>query len=335
MRRRTAFLAAVVLAAAFLYPASASASVRGDAWRAKAAEAFAAARYADSGSETPHFYAAQAGAGARLNSWTHAYTASYLSKLYTLDNPDGGYGLKFEYDAFSDGTVNGPDTTYLVTITDHVGRVLLDGFRAGVVPRAKVQTLVNLVVNFPRIPGIGRGACLAYSSNANDVQAGLCVHNVNAGAALFLHEAAAAGFGATGMHALIVDITLHEIEAARHAGYGEPVTWPYVADGVDQDVDHNSYSAESVYRLAYWLGREAVYQVMDRAWSGDPGAPVAHMRLVSMPGGIGSTSGTTTLWCVMGDDWMAEADAWIAGPRSPRQLAQAALAAAKAAKACA
>lgn len=334
MKRRIALLAAAVLTAAFLYPPSAAASVRGDAWRAKSATAFADARYSESGSETPHFYAAMAGTAARLNTWSHAYTTSYLTKLYTLDNPDGGYGLGYAYDAFGDGTTNPPDATYLVTITDHVGRVLLDGYKAGVVPRPKVQTLVNLVVNFPRIPGIDRGACLAYSSNPNDVQAGLCVHNVNAGAALFLHEAASAGFGATGMHKTITDITLHEVNAARLGDYGDPVWWAYQDDGPNQDVDHNSYSAEAVYRLAYWLGRETVYQILARDYPGDPGAPVAHMRLVSMPGGIGSTSGTTTLWCVMGDDWMAEADAWIAGPRTPRQLAQAALLAARAHKAC-
>lgn len=335
MRRRIAFALTAAVVAVFLCPLSAGASTRGDAWRALALQAWRSGRYGAGTSETPHFYASQAGTSAWLYGWSHTYTQAYLTRVLGMANPDGGYGLGASYDAFQDGTVNPASTSYLVTVADHVGRPLLAGYRAGAVPRARVQALVDLVVGWPRLPGIDRGVCLAYSAHANDLQPGYCVHNVSAGAALFLIEANAAGFGATGLHALIVDITLHEVQAARHAEYGEPVTWPYIGDGDDQDVDHNSYSAEAVYRLAYWLGREATYQIMDRSWPGDAGAPVAHMRLTSMPGGTGSTSGSTTLWCVMGDDWLSEADAYIGGTLSPRQWAQAGYLAARAWQACA
>lgn len=315
-----AITAAVVVAA----PA-ASGSARGDAWRSRAVTAFNKFRAADDGQEGVYAYAAMAEASGRLYGWSHAYTTTYLAKVYALANPDGGWGLDKAYDAFADGSVNPADTTYAVTLADHVGMPLLNGYKAGVVPRDKVQGIVNELMAMPRVP-VDRGQCVAYSTQPWDATPGYCVHNVNAGVGYFLHQVAAAGFGATGMHRLITDITIAEQVAYRE----QDVWWPYVHDGANQDPDHESYSAASMYPLAYWVGREAVYKLMDNSYPGDPYAPLAHLRLTSLPGGVASWSRTVsglTLWCEMGDRWGAEADAFIASPPSPtgQRLAQAAL----------
>lgn len=326
MRRRIAFTLTAAIVAVFLCPPQAGASARGDAWRAVALEAWRAARYGAGTSETPHFYAAQTATAAWLYGWDHVYTTAYVTRVLGMANPDGGWGLNSAYDAFQDGTVNAADTTYTVTLTDHVGPVLLAGYRAGVVARARVQTVVDLLMSTPRVP-VPRGVCVAYSRSAYDAAAG-CVHNVNAGVGSFLQQAAAAGLGATGMHRLIADITVAEVDAYLPAAIG----WPYIAGQTTvQDADHNAYSAESVLRLAYWVGREVAH----REATTDSGDPVAHLRLVSLPGGVAGTSGTTTLWCVLGDQWMGEVDAYVSGTLSPRQWAQAGYLAARAWQACA
>lgn len=300
-------------------------SARGDAWRSRAVTAFNKFRSLDGGSEGAYAYAAMAEASGRLNGWSHSYTSSYLSKVYALQNADGGWGLDKEYDAFADGSINDSGTTYTVTLTDHVGATFLAGLQAGVVPRDRVQGIVDLLMAMPRVP-VERGVCVAYSNRPADAQPGYEVHNVNAGVATFLHKANSLGFGATGMQRLITDITVHQVGAYRPAD----IWWPYIGDGENQDVDHQSYSAQSMYPIAYWVGREATYKVMSTSYPDDPYAALAHMRLTSTPGGVGSWSRSgspITLWGEMGDQWLAEADAFIAAPPSSpaKRLAQAAL----------
>jgi hypothetical protein len=266
-----------------------------------------------------------AGACGMVYGWQHTWTQTYLRTVYNLANPDGGWGLSEPYDAFGDGTLNPASTTYTVTVADHVGPVLLAGFKAGAVPWAKVQSVVDLLMSTPRIP-VERGQCIAYSRAEADARPGYEVHNVSAGAAWFLHECAAAGFGATGLHRLVTDVTVHQVQAYRP----EATWWPYIADGPNQDADHNAYSAEAMYRLAYWVGREVVYHHLTTAYSDNACAPVAHMRLVSLPALGPATMSRTqpgvTLWAELGDRWLPEIDAWIAAPPSPTgmRLAQAA-----------
>ena len=298
-------------------------TARGDAWRSRATAAVSRFRSLDNGSAGAYAYASMAEACGRLYGWKHSYTSGYLAKVYALQNPDGGWGLGREYDAFQDGSVNGPDTTYTVTLADHVGMPLLAGWQAGVVPRARVQGVVDLLMAMPRIP-VEHGQCVAYSTRPADCQPGYEVHNVSAGVAYFLHRAAAAGFGATGMHRLITDITVHQVHAYRP----DDVWWPYIGDGDLQDVDHQAYSAQSMYPVAYWVGREAIYQLMTTAYPDDPLSPLAHMRLVSTPGGVASWSRSgspVTLWGELGDRWLTEADQFIAGQKVASRVAQASL----------
>ena len=322
----TALTAAVVVSG-LIAPSAAVGSTRGTEWRARSIAAFLAARSADSGSETPHYYAYMAETSGKLNGWSHSYTQAYLSKLYSLVNPDGGWGLGYAYDAFGDGSINPATTTYAVTLAGHVGPPLLAGYQAGAVPRARVQTVVDLLVQMPRVP-VDDGQCVAYSTEPADGAGGMCVHNVNAGVGAFLDRAAQYGLGATGMHRLITDISVHEVHAYRPTAQW----WPYQADGPDQDVDHQSYSAQSMYPLSYWVGREAVYRVMDVDWP-DVHAAIAYARLTGTPGGVASWSRTSPglpLWCEMGDRWTGRIDAYLAGPRTARQLAQIALYSARA-----
>lgn len=334
MRRRTIAFALLTLAlttAAVGYPgpSPARALPRGDWWRARSMQALAVFRAADHGRHQAFDYGMAAGAAGSLYGWTDPRTGTLLTELLATRNPDGGFGLGRAFDAFQDGSVNPPTTTYMVTLAGHVGPTLLAAFRAGAVPRAEVQRIVDLLLRAPRVP-VGRGQCVAYSARPGDTAG--CVHNVNAGVGWFLQDVAAAGFRGAGLHRLITDITAQELAAYRAAAHW----WPYAGDGADQDADHNSYSAESMYRLAYRVGREAAYRHLVTAYADNEVAPIAHVRLVSLPGGPGSMSPGhpgVTLWCELGDRWHAESDAYLAGVDGTR-AAQFAYYAARNAAAC-
>lgn len=304
-------------------------TTRGDAWRTRAVTAYDKFQAIDGGNEIVYCYASMAEASGRLNGWTHPDTTMYFNKVYSLQKPDGGYGLNTSWDVFGDGSVNDANTTYTVTLADHVGMPLLAGFKAGVVPRDKVQSVVNLVMKMPRI-AVSPGQCIAYSNRTNDVKTGYEVHNVNAGAAYFLSQAAALGFSAStsGLHRTMGDITVYTEHMYRTADIG----WAYRSTQTTlQDPDHQSYTAQSMYNLAYWTGREVTYKLMTTSYPGDATAPLAHMRLVSTPGGPaswGSAGQPYTLWAELGDQWLTEADAFIANPPAtdtPQRLAQAAV----------
>lgn len=328
--RIVACLTSAVAAAAVLFPAPASASTRGDAWHLRAVTAHKLFR--DGGSERVYAYAAMAEASGRLYGWTHSYTSMYLGEVYARRNPDGGWGIGEAYDAFNDGSTNPADTTYAVTLADHVGPTLLAGYQAGVVARADVQGIVDMLMTMPRVP-VAQGQCVAYSTQAADAQPGYCVHNVNAGVAYFLGRAAAAGVTAPGGEQLAADITVQEVAAYQPA----PVAWwPYL-DGSPtlQDADHEAYSAQSMHALAEPVGSEAATEVMTHAYPDQDTSPLAHMRLTSTPG---------TGWCELGDQWLQEASDYILPPQTSPwfrpppppalRLAQAAMFSARAAEAC-
>lgn len=285
---------------------------RADNWKSRANTAIGKFKLADDGTETVAAYAFMAAAVGRISGWTNAQTVTYLNKTYSLANPNGGYGLGYEYDAFQDGSLNPADTSYTVTMAGHVGPVLLEGYKAGAVAKSKVQTIVNLLMSIPAFV-YPKGRCISYSNSDHDTVTGLNVHNVNSGTAWFLQEANAVGIGATGLQKLVVDIALHEIDAYINT----TMWWPYMNSSDLQDSDHNSYSAEAMYRLAYPIGREAVFNHLNNELPDNEMSPISHMRLVSLPGGPGSMSRTTptiTLWAEMGDRWLAETSTFIANP---------------------
>lgn len=300
--------------------------MRSDDWGAIADTAIAGFEAADEGTETAHAYAYMLGAVARRSGWADPRVAAYLEAVYTLRNPDGGWGLNMVYDKFGDGSVNPATTTYTVTLADHVGPVLLDAFKQDLVPAADISTIVGLLMSTQTFT-FPTGKAVSYSRSANDnitATNDRDVHNVSALTAWFLQQANAAGFNSTGLHKRIVDLT-------RQLAYRyNPATawWPYRGDQAPQDTDHNAAVAEAMYvSLSYPIGREAVYRHMTNALADNAMAPIAHMRLAGLPGGPGSMSSEepgVSLWAVLGDDWLAEATLFVAAPPTNRARAQAA-----------
>jgi hypothetical protein len=335
MRRLVAILATVALAAVFLCPPPATADdppTRSDLWAAIAARALGRLVALDTGPALPAStlaYAAQATAWASPSGWADPAAGALLTRLYAAANPDGGYGLGVAYDAFQDGSTNPASTSYTVTMSGYVGPVLLDGLRAGVVPRAKVQTVFDLVATTPRID-TSAGRCVAYSRAAADAATGYCVHNVNASAAAFLMDAGRDGFAVPWW--LVQGIAKRELSAYN----ATTRFWPYRdSPAVQQDADHNSYSTESMYTLAYPVAYSAAYVALTATPDGDPQTPVVYMRLAGLPAAPTAMSGPTTIWCLLGDTWIDDVDAWVTTNWSDTgRLAQAAYYTARAARAC-
>ncbi len=329
-RRLVSFLAAALLVAAFLYPLPAAGQAdptRSDAWRTIAARAKSRLDVIGGGTQRAMTlaYAAQATAWLSPQGWADPAVTAYLTRLYATQNPDGGYGLGFAYDAHGDGTMNPASTTYVVTLAGHVGPVLLDGMRAGAVPRADIQELVDLVATAPRID-TAAGRCIAYSRDPDDVKPGLCVVNVNAGAAAFLMQAGAEGFAVPWW--LVAGI------AKRTASQYNLTTrfTPYRDNMAPEsdDPDHASYTAESMLPLAPQIAYVAAYHLMVNDFT-YAHTPLAHARLTGatpVPGGL--------TWCELGDRWMSELDEYLTANWSePTRVSQIAYYAARAAVVCA
>jgi hypothetical protein len=281
-----------------------AALTRSDVWRGRAITALNTFNNGPAPTQMKSFgYGAALGASANLYGWTDPGTQSLLTSLHNTRNPDGTYGIGYAFDAFQNGSTNPATTAYAVTMAGHVGPTLLDGYLKGAIPASEIQSLVNKLVNFPKVT-VSRGQCVAYSNSGTDST--YCVHNVNAGVAWFLQDANAAGFSATGLQRLITDISIQEGVSYREGQY----FWPYsnANTTVNQDPDHNSYSAESIVRMQYWVGREAIFNMMTHTYASDP---IVHTRLTAAPGGIGSQSGTTTLWCVYGDNFDSEQNSYM------------------------
>jgi len=268
---------------------------------------------------------------ARLYGWDDPRIAPLLAQLLAERNPDGGWGIGIPRGGLSGGT-NPADTTYTVTLAGHVGPALLAAYQAGALTDPEpLRTITALLMTTGRISSAD-GQCVIYSRSSND--ANHCVHNVNAGVASYLTQASAAGFGRSGLQRLVVDITRYEVSAYRTDWAG----WPYKdSQSTEQDPDHGSYSAVSLYFLTYPVGREAAYQLLAAPATADDGRR-AHLSLVSLPGGPGSqglADPSTTLWCEMGDQWLTEATAYVASATGDAmRLSQAASAAAADSIAC-
>jgi hypothetical protein len=335
MRKPLLLVAAMVL----LLSSSATATrpladpERSAAWRAVAQRALDRLDAIGTGTQQASTlaYGAQATAWLSPTGWADPAALGYLTRLYATQNPDGGYGLNAVYDAHQDGTENPATTTYVVSSVA-VGEVLLDAYRAGAVsvPRAKVQQQFDLVATAPRID-TAAGRCIAYSRNVNDAKPGLCVHNVSAGAAAFLMEAGEDGFAVPWW--LVQGVVKRELSI-----YNQNTRfWPYKdVPSEQQDADHNAYSIESMYSLAYPVAYSAAYVAMSAELDADPRTPMVYMRLAGLPPAPTATSGDTTVWCLLGDQWLDEADAFTtANWTKPGRLSQVAHLAARAARACA
>lgn len=132
----------------------------------------------------PHAISYIAFTYANLYGWKDKRTIEYLNKLYKLIDLNG-YGLGYEWDAFQDGSINNKETNYTITITDHIGITLLEGFKNNAVSELRLKNLTDLLIKIPNADSLGYGNCISYSDNKNDIVG--CVHNVNIGTAYFLN----------------------------------------------------------------------------------------------------------------------------------------------------
>lgn len=225
-------------------------------------------RRLDDGKLGAHPYAWMAETIAIRKGWHHPLVKTYLRKVYKQQNPDGGYGINRAWDAFQDGSENPADTTYAITLTDHVGPVFLHGYEAGVVPGWRVRQVVRLVEKFPlaNTPG----TCVSYSTTPAD--AAYCTGNINASAAHFLVRARDAGFR--------VDLSrVRRIVQHNRTTLIDGEWWPYIDGQVErQDWYHNVTMVEAAMDLDPKVGRRTL-NAMRRATVRDPWERAAMLRL--------------------------------------------------------
>lgn len=339
--RRRALLLAAVLTAAFLCPQQAAAepvSTRSEQWRAIAVQALSAYAATTVPVKSAAFtYSSALLATGTTYGWADPRVPPLLAQLMSVRNAEGGWGLGYAYPAF-DGSINPAGTTYTVTLAGHVGPALLAAWKGGALTDPEpLRRITELLMGTARYTSAA-GTCVAVSRDPNDAGSAAhpdyCVHNINAGVADYLTQASAVGFGRSGLQKLVVDIVRFEITTYNPAWSN----WAYQNTGnAEQDPDHGSYSAQSLYFAAYPVGREAAFQLLASPATVDDGKR-AHMRLVALPGGPGSMSRDVpgvTLWCEMGDQWLPEAQTYVAASGGDaKRLAQAAMFAALNAEAC-
>ena len=215
---------------------------------------------ADDGDLGPHTYAYTAWATALRQGWDAPLVERYLGEIRRLRNPDGGWGLPDPFDAYQDGSVNSERTTYTITLARHVGRPLLEGYRAGVVAAPEIQSIIDLLVAAPTVPTTLPGLCVAYSFAAADAQQP-CVHNVNVAVAGFLADARAAGFSAPGLDRRVAAILRHELAAYLP----EEANWPYMgAGGRRNDMTHLDGTVYALRTLAPQISDQVARRLLQR-----------------------------------------------------------------------
>jgi hypothetical protein len=206
--------------------------------------------------------------------WKDPQVKELIQRVEARRNPDGGFGLGQESDAFGDGTFNPKDNTYTITSTDHVGRLYLAAFRAKAIPREWLVKLVDTVVKLPRIKN---GTCVAYSMSKYDA-AGPCVYNVVAGVAWFLTEAKKLGIDEPGQAALTAAMV-----ATNNRMYSAKTgQWPYQSTKPDalQDEPHNGVNIDALVATDPALGKLAA-QKRAAVWSAKTSAQFAWARVAA------------------------------------------------------
>lgn len=319
-RRRVSLLAAAVLTAAFLCAPSGPAAADPPAghaaqWRALAAAALAKFETYDltatGGSPGPtttaigctpatnvprwvSVYAWAAEASGRLRGWTDPRTTAYLNKMLSMKNPDGGYGMPCPWDQFGGNTVNPANTSYTVISAGHVGQTEIQAYKAGVLPASELQQLAGRVRSMPQLNN-PKGSCLAATPAAADQNPAYCVHNMSAGAAVFLMQVAALGLAPAGSNDLAAAISRRE--TATYSVYTH--SWPYDDQGRTSDDGHTAYLIASMYYLSPQLGNMTAQWMVDKTFTvADWGVTIGLAALPSKVAGM--DYGPPDRWCEAG-----------------------------------
>lgn len=232
-----------------------------DSWNRVSKDALARAVAADKGVTDPFPYSYTGAAIVRNFGWTPS-AQHYLDAVLAAQHADGGWG-----NPFGDKTLS-----HTVTTTQHVGPFVLMGYKAKRVPLKTVTRMLDYVYKLGRDHNsLKHGWCLAPNLKSN-----LCIHNISAGAALFVGQAAEAGIKyRPGMaRELLVNVTKREVAEYNRIKAG----WVYRDDlPLWNDQDHNALCIEAMLRLAPAIGRDALGYSLGLAH--DETAPLAHVHL--------------------------------------------------------
>lgn len=195
---------------------------------------------------------------ALLYGWADSEVGVQLSRMRSVQKPDGGYGLEKPWDTFQDGTVNPATTSYISTVSDHVGLVLIAGMPSGATSAAEIGSLVDLLMGWPRVEG--DPDCLAYTPQPTDDR--YCVYNGNIAAAWFLRAASDRGVTRTGQLELSRRLYAHDA-VLQTAGW-----WPYSSASPTkrQDWNHNAAMIDAQLLLDPLAGAAALDAVMPSGW---------------------------------------------------------------------
>ncbi|HZE38078.1 MAG TPA: hypothetical protein VE172_04625 [Stackebrandtia sp.] len=188
--------------------------------------------------------------------WKDDRTQTWLKRVYDRATPTGGYGTGIAHDYFGDGTVNPADTTYSITTSWHVGRMLIDGYKGGGVPASRVVAAVKSLLDTPQSP---KRDCVAYSTSRND-STYPCVWNVGAASAWFLWRAYQNGLYPDGTG----DALLSKVRTWRNHVREDYSTslggWNYIENGPNKldDPGHLGATVSAMYEADPSIGTTAL-----------------------------------------------------------------------------
>lgn len=229
-----------------------------EAWADRADRHLTRALELDNGAQRPDFYSrlAQGLATRSADGWSDPQALQYLDKVVAAQHSDGGFGIGYAWDAYSDGTENPADTAYTVTMATHVGDLMMSAYPEGLIEHGAMQQMIDKLESIPATAG--QPDCMAYSDNPNDHFAGACIHNVNAAAAVFLLKASDLGFDVDEERA--ARMLMSEVAALKGGQWlyqtGNPLK--------PNDPDHGAYQLKSVNEILPELTQPIISDQMSR-----------------------------------------------------------------------
>lgn len=265
MRYKLRYIAAlaVILSAAFARPASANVSENQEVtyaqqqWDGLARQMLVKLQTDSSYAKTAFNLSWRAQLHAHYYGWNSQPVKDLLNQIEAYKKSDGGYGFSYAWDAFQDKTTNPASTTYTVTVADHVGPTLIEGWKNGVVPASKITSTVDSLLKMP-VQSTPNGYCMAYSNSGHDLPNNVgCVVNVSIGAAAYLQNVLDSGVLADDVaRTQQVQVLIAKLKPLGMNTYNEAKGgWAYnykngsPVGHIPQDWNHNAYTFDSMITL--------------------------------------------------------------------------------------